>query len=176
MQPHELIAALVRNTGKPLLQVATEMDRASFQSTLHKLVNGQIVAPTRPTAKKVADYFELPVEALYDARLATQIAVERGIDITAPTEKAATRFFRALDEAHRSGEPPDLVGEISPPPYAPGLPPSPGSVAVRRLPSRMAVEINRLPAPQLRCLLTVIDGFLLAVSTNYEPHSQLRLD
>lgn len=79
MKPHELIARLVKATEKSTLQVATEMHRASFQGTLHKLINGEVDSPSRQTAERIARYFKLPADALYDATLATRIARERGL-------------------------------------------------------------------------------------------------
>jgi DNA-binding XRE family transcriptional regulator len=81
MNPHELVDALVKRTGLPLLEVATQMDKASFQPTLHKFVNGLVSNPSRKTAKKIADYFELPTDAMYDKALATRIAHERGLHV-----------------------------------------------------------------------------------------------
>jgi DNA-binding XRE family transcriptional regulator len=78
MKPHELVAALVRATGKPTLQVATEMHSATFQGTLHKFINGRVPSPSRTTAERIARYFDLPVDALYSVAVATRIAKALG--------------------------------------------------------------------------------------------------
>lgn len=78
MKPHELVAALVRATGKPTLQVATEMHSATFQGTLHKFINGQVPSPSRSTAERIARYFDLPVDALYSTAMATKVAQALG--------------------------------------------------------------------------------------------------
>lgn len=85
IQPYELVAQLVRLTTKSTLLVATEMDKASFQGTLHKYINGHVTAPSRGTAEKIANYFGLPVDAIYDATVATRIAGERGITLARTT-------------------------------------------------------------------------------------------
>lgn len=83
MRPHQLIGALIERTGKPLLQVAEEMARKkSFQGTLYKYVAGNVASPSRATAEKIAKYFALPVDAIYDEGLATHIAGERGLTVT----------------------------------------------------------------------------------------------
>jgi len=79
IKPHQLIAELVRHTGKSTLQVAKEMHSPSFQGTLHKYINGLVPNPSRPTAAKIAKYFDLPVDAVYDQAQATKAAKDRGI-------------------------------------------------------------------------------------------------
>lgn len=85
MEPHELIDRLVKGSGKSALQIATEMRGATFQGTLHKFMSGNVRNPQRATAEVVARYFNLPTDALYDAKLATKIARERGL---LPTDAA----------------------------------------------------------------------------------------
>jgi len=106
MQPHELIAELVRRTGKSTLQVAREMQKASFQGTLHRYINGNASNPTRQTAKAIADYFNLPVDALYDKALALRIAKERGLapdtrlpPVVLAQEPAPVRKYHEAEEA-----------------------------------------------------------------------------
>lgn len=51
----------------------------SFQGTLNKLMNGRVKSPTRATAERVARHFDIPIEAVYDPRVADQVATERGL-------------------------------------------------------------------------------------------------
>lgn len=79
MKPHELIALLLARTDKSVLQVAKEMGRASYQPTLYKFKEGLVGSPTHKTAARIAKYFNLPIEALFDDGVATRVAVERGL-------------------------------------------------------------------------------------------------
>lgn len=77
--PHELIDAILKSRGLSPYAAAKAMNRASFQPTLHKFLHGQIESPTRPTAKRIADFCKVPVEAIYDAAVATRIGKELGL-------------------------------------------------------------------------------------------------
>lgn len=93
VKPHELIAALVERTGRSLLQIAEDMAPGrNFQPTLFRFTTGQVANPSRATAKRIADYFDLPVDALYDARLASQLAQARGL---APATSSAPQVQEA---------------------------------------------------------------------------------
>ena len=107
MKPHALIAALVRGTKKPPLQVAREMKNANFQGTLHKFMAGNVASPKRSTAEVIAAYFDLPVDALYDDAVASRIAVERGVTAAAGAASAAVREHAppVYMEAHPSRAP-----------------------------------------------------------------------
>lgn len=85
MQPHELIRELVHRAGGEL-RVAKAMHNAAFQGTLHKLCHGNVRSPKRETAERIAAHFDLPVDALYDAAVATRIYAERfgGPAVTQP--------------------------------------------------------------------------------------------
>lgn len=101
MEPHELVAALIRKTGKSTLQVAIEMDRASFQGTLHKYINGGVRSPSHTTAKKIADYFGLNIEALYDRAHAAKAAKDHDVDIVVWDGKSGqtTTFIQAKESS-----------------------------------------------------------------------------
>jgi hypothetical protein len=53
------------------------MKAPSFQGTLHKYINGHVRSPSRSTAERIAKHFDIPTEAIYDEKVATQIAAER---------------------------------------------------------------------------------------------------
>lgn len=80
MLPHELVDAILKSRGLSPYATAKAMNRVSFQPTLHKFLHGQIDSPTRPTAKRIADFCKVPIEAIYDAAIATRIAKELGLD------------------------------------------------------------------------------------------------
>lgn len=79
VKPHELVKALADRTNKSVRQIAVEMGGATFQGTLHKFIHGHTRTPDRVTAQRIAKYFGLSVEALYDERAATQAAREHGV-------------------------------------------------------------------------------------------------
>ncbi len=93
MKPHELISELVRRTGKSTLAVATEMAGKGFQGTLHKFMAGSVSSPSRATAERIARYFGLEVDVIYDSKKATAEAARRGVDDT-----LASRAVTALRE------------------------------------------------------------------------------
>lgn len=60
---------------------------AHFQSKLHKFCHGGTTSPAHSTAALIADHYGIPVQALYDERLAEQIAQARGLSITRGSEE-----------------------------------------------------------------------------------------
>lgn len=88
MKPHELFAALMHLEGGSL-PLARKMGDPGIQSKLYKFAAGSVAEPSRATAQAIAAYFKLPVDAIYDTKLATSIARERGITALAPEVLAA---------------------------------------------------------------------------------------
>lgn len=93
VKPHELICRLVvehglaPRVGLGALPLAKALGRPQLQPSLHKFMAGDVTEPQRSTAESLAAYFEIPVDAVYDERVATRIARERGIaEQTASTE------------------------------------------------------------------------------------------
>ena len=72
MPPHLLIAALVARAGGSLA-VAKAMHKPSFQGTLHKICAGHVANPARASARRIAEHFSIPVDAVYDADVATRV-------------------------------------------------------------------------------------------------------
>jgi hypothetical protein len=132
MTPHLLIKALADRSGLSTRQLAIEMDKASFQGTLYKLIHGQIETPTQPTAKKVAAYFDLPLEALYDRSVAQRIAVERQIEHLFPVGAREPKVIH-----HEKGA---------------------GKANV--LPQQMLARISLLNKKQFKALQAMIDAYL----------------
>lgn len=75
MKSHELVSALVERAGGAL-RVAKAMGSQSFQPTLFRVCSGLVSSPKRETAEKIAKHFGIPVDAIYDDKLATRIAAE----------------------------------------------------------------------------------------------------
>lgn len=137
MEPYQLIARLVRDTGLSTMQVARDIDCASFQGTLHKYINGQVPNPTRNTASKIAKHFGLPVDAIYDKAAAERIARERGLlDLVTPLKVAepTANFMVSI-------------------PLQP-----------RKLSAAIEAHIQRLDIEQLKGLEAVVSAYLDAVA------------
>jgi hypothetical protein len=142
MKPHELIKLLADRTGKPTLQLAKDIHKATFQGTLHKLINGNVPKPTQPTAKRIADYFGLPLDAMYDERVATQIAIERGLVYPQPVAAA----------------PPVAARESTP------AAPTPITRARRTLPPAILDRMQDLSQAQMEALTAMVKAYLDGVA------------
>jgi DNA-binding XRE family transcriptional regulator len=81
VKPYQLINKLVEAEGGSL-PVAKAMKAPSFQGTLHKFINGHVDSPSRSTAERIARHFRIPVDAVYDEKLAAKIALERKIELS----------------------------------------------------------------------------------------------
>jgi hypothetical protein len=81
VQPNELVRGLIDQSGERLTVVANRI-QAGFQPTLHKFVSGRTREPSRQTAALIAEFFRIPLEALYDEEVATKVAAERGIALS----------------------------------------------------------------------------------------------
>lgn len=142
MRPHELVAALIRASGLSTVQLAKDMGQASFQGSLHKIAHGLVASPKRASADRIARYFEIPVDALYDAKVAARVAAERGLlayENVAPLPAAAP-----------------AAREPAPPAYLP----SEG----RRLPIQLQQRIAALSSNHFEQLVQALD----ALVTGYE--------
>lgn len=79
VKPYQLIAGLMAAQGLGPHPLAHRMKRPELQPPIHRFTNGDVKNPKVTTAQPLADYFRLPLEALYDEKVATRIAAERGI-------------------------------------------------------------------------------------------------
>lgn len=59
--------------------MAIAMGRASYQGGLHRFTQGHVPSPTRTVAERYAQFFGLPVEAIYSEDAATKAAIDLGI-------------------------------------------------------------------------------------------------
>lgn len=119
------------------MQVARDMDKASFQGTLHKYINGRVPNPTRQTAQKIAKHFGLPIDALYDRAMAARLAAERGLSPTRISSLAAAEPI------------PKYFATASP---------------KRRLSRALELRIEGLTNDQVRGLESVLTAYLDAVA------------
>jgi len=85
VKPYELICHLVverglsHELGKGALPLAKALGLPHRQSALHKFLAGEVHRPHPDSAAQLAAFFDLPLDAVYDERVATAIAAERGI-------------------------------------------------------------------------------------------------
>lgn len=91
MKPFELIAALMHREGLGPLPLAKKIGKAKLQPQIHRFSRGEVANPDRSTAVPIAEYFHIPVEAIYDERIATEVARELGITAVAPASSTAPR-------------------------------------------------------------------------------------
>jgi len=100
VKPHELIAALMAKEGGSL-PLARKMGKPKLQPSLHRFAAGGVDSPAMTTAKPLAAYFKLPLDAIYDEKTATQIAKERGVVALPPRPPSTPRRPRASGSAAR---------------------------------------------------------------------------
>lgn len=92
MKPHELLLALMAAKGRDRsgrVFGASALARAVKrpQPTIYRLMTGEVVRPDFDTAAPVAAFFDVPITAMYDERVATAIAKERGLSAVASPKK-----------------------------------------------------------------------------------------
>lgn len=186
MEPYLLIAALAERTGESVTQLATRMDRATFQGTLHRFLTGASPNPTRYTAKRIAKFFDVPVDALYDGELAAAEATRLGVPLDfkpaarpegerrkpskpskAPKASAGQVFFRQLDQS-ASGPLLANEGTVS---YTFS---TPAEVAVSLFTPEMLASLIRLDRRQRDALARSIGLFLEAADPAYAPRKALQ--
>lgn len=91
VKPYQLIAALMHAEGLGSLPFAKKLGKPGLQSQIHRFVNGGVDEPANSTAQPIAAYFKLPLEAMYQEKVATAIARERGITELPPAPPAPAR-------------------------------------------------------------------------------------
>lgn len=103
MKPFELIAALMHQQGLGALPLAKKMGKEKLQPQIHRFVKGEVKEPARTTAAPLAEYFKLPIDAIYDEKVATAEAKRLGIKplppglVPAPSAKAAKSVKAPFD-------------------------------------------------------------------------------
>jgi hypothetical protein len=100
MKAHELIYALMVKEGKNPTSLAKAIKRPTLQPQLHRFFQGEVARPEYGTAELVTKHFGLPLNAMYDEKVATAIARERGIKaVPIPAPKQRIKRFEPSDEA-----------------------------------------------------------------------------
>jgi hypothetical protein len=100
MKAHELIYALMVKEGKNPTSLAKALKRPGLQGQLHRFFQGQVARPEYGTAELLTKRYHLPLEAMYDAKVATAIAKDRGIKPEPiPTPKPRIKRFEPSVEA-----------------------------------------------------------------------------
>lgn len=82
MKPHELVFALVERGGGAS-KVARAMGYPGFQGTLHKIAAGRVESPTRESAERISRFFDIPIDALYDSRVAARVLRDKFANVPA---------------------------------------------------------------------------------------------
>lgn len=80
------------------MAVAKAMGKTTFQGTLHKFCAGSVRSPSRETAERIATHYKLPIDALYNEKLATEEA-HRLLSDLPPEVAAATAQLAPRPEA-----------------------------------------------------------------------------
>lgn len=84
VKPFELIArltvqhGLAERAGLGSAQLASALGLRDKQSQIYRYLNGQVREPQRATAEAMARLFDIPIDAVYNERIATDVAIERG--------------------------------------------------------------------------------------------------
>lgn len=104
MEPHELVQKLfeARKDIKSVSALARAIHNQGFQGTLHKFLAGRTSSPDQTTAARIAKFFNIPIEAIYDAKVATRVARERGL---LPGEEGQPLSVREAEKTY-APEPP----------------------------------------------------------------------
>lgn len=104
VKPFELIAAMMAAEGLGPLRLAKKMNRPKLQPQIHRFTRGEVLSPSRGTAEPIAAYFGIPVDAIYDEKVATLVANERKLTVlpmvaAIPKPKPATKAESLSPEA-----------------------------------------------------------------------------
>lgn len=77
MEPRKLLQLLMAKSELNSNSLAAKLDNATTQPQIHKFLNGKAKEPRRATLAPVADYFSIPLDALYDPEVAATVAEQR---------------------------------------------------------------------------------------------------
>lgn len=90
VKPYQLVAALMHQAGLGALPLAKKMGKPKLQPQIHRFVKGEVLEPARTTAAPMALFFGIPIDAMYDEKVATAVAKERGLS-ELPTQLISTK-------------------------------------------------------------------------------------
>lgn len=97
MKPFELVRGLMLQADLGPLPLAKKLNKPQLQPQIHRFINGDVAEPRRATALPIAEFFGIPVEALYDEKIATKIARERDIPDPPPVPLKRRRKAESID-------------------------------------------------------------------------------
>lgn len=92
VKPFELIVALMLKEGisnvpgKGAAPLSKRMNKPKLQPQIHRFINGQVASPDNTTAAPLAKYFDIPLEAIYDEKVATEVAKMKDVRLAAPPD------------------------------------------------------------------------------------------
>lgn len=87
VSPSELIYALMQERKLGSLPLAKAIGKPQLQSQIYRFSRAQVQKPDYSTAEPLAKFFNLPIEALFDSKVATKIARERNLKVVPLTPK-----------------------------------------------------------------------------------------
>ena len=135
------------------MRVARAMRAPGFQPTLHKICTGRVASPKRSSAERIAKHFGIPVDAVYDDALATQLYEDmRGGSPVRPADPANTpaRMERQAGSASPERSTRDVLEALAQ--LLEGVPSIPRRSAIASLLASFAHEAG---APEYVDILTV---------------------
>lgn len=94
VKPYQLIAALMHRDGLRTLPLAKKMGKPALQPQLHRFVRGEVPSPDHTTAAPLAAHFKLPLDAIYEEKVATAIAAAQGLKVVDWPPQATRRKER----------------------------------------------------------------------------------
>jgi transcriptional regulator with XRE-family HTH domain len=86
MDGKELLKHLMREAGENPNSIANKLKKRSLQSQIQRFIDGATKEPRVSTLQPVADFFQIPVQALFVEEIAHEIAFDR--DFLTEHEKA----------------------------------------------------------------------------------------
>lgn len=101
VSPRQLIALLISSRGMSELEAAKAMRSATFQGTLHRFLHDDTRSPSRATAELIANYFKIPVDAIYSQAVAGKVAADLGLIEASSQPAHVARDVEATYALHR---------------------------------------------------------------------------
>lgn len=89
MEPRELLRQLMKAHGLNSNSLAAKTNGKTKQPQIHRFLSGEAKEPKRSTLEPIALYFKIPVDALFDKRIASEVARQKFTDCTTGTALVA---------------------------------------------------------------------------------------
>ena len=78
MKPQDLVARLIADAGETPTSIAKKTRPRIVQSTLHRYLTAETSEARRSSLQPLAVYLGIPVDALYDPKMAAEVASLKG--------------------------------------------------------------------------------------------------